>query len=196
MRQLTDAFGQRMVSYMYDGFGNVRGVWGTADNPYGFTGESRFPEADNLIFLCARYYAPALGRFLSRDPILAPVQLQGTVGWLLPYLNLDESPQALHPYLYVKNNPVNYVDPSGLMPFTECYVKCFTVGTFWCYRFSGPAHDKCIVGVGLICAGICVWPLLPPFQCPSPEPPPPIFLPGDYFGRPVIDAFWTSLPRN
>ena len=42
---------------------------GTADNPYGFTGESRFPEADNLIFLCARYYAPALGRFLSRDPI-------------------------------------------------------------------------------------------------------------------------------
>ncbi|HOQ06129.1 MAG TPA: hypothetical protein PKY88_13060 [Anaerohalosphaeraceae bacterium] len=42
MRQLTDAFGQRMVSYMYDGFGNVRGVWGTADNPYGFTGESRY----------------------------------------------------------------------------------------------------------------------------------------------------------
>ncbi|HOK67868.1 MAG TPA: hypothetical protein PLV55_13785, partial [Anaerohalosphaeraceae bacterium] len=30
VRQLTDAFGQRMVSYMYDGFGNVRAVSGTA----------------------------------------------------------------------------------------------------------------------------------------------------------------------
>ncbi|MEJ5258745.1 MAG: RHS repeat-associated core domain-containing protein, partial [Anaerohalosphaeraceae bacterium] len=86
----------------------------TADNPYGFTGESQLTEADNLIFLLARYYAPALGRFLSRDPILTPVRLQGYVGWLLPYLNLDESPQALHPYLYGRNNPVNNVDPPGL----------------------------------------------------------------------------------
>jgi len=68
-----------------------------------------------LACLPNRSCPPALGRFLSRDPILAPVQLQGTVGWLLPYLNLDESPQALHPYLYVKNNPVNSADPLGLL---------------------------------------------------------------------------------
>ncbi|MEJ5261017.1 MAG: RHS repeat-associated core domain-containing protein [Anaerohalosphaeraceae bacterium] len=115
-----------MVSYMYDGFGNVRAVSGTADNPYGFTGESQFTEADNLIFLRARYYAPALGRFLSRDPILTPVRLQGYVGWLLPYLNLHKSPQALHPYLYVLNNPVNHVDPTGLVSeeFESCWKDC------------------------------------------------------------------------
>jgi len=94
VRQLTDAFGQRMVSYMYDGFGNVRAVSGTADNPYGFTGESQFPEADNLIYLRARYYTPALSRFLSRD----------TMGY----------EDGINLYVYVQNNPVNRVDPEGL----------------------------------------------------------------------------------
>ncbi|MEJ5261024.1 MAG: RHS repeat-associated core domain-containing protein, partial [Anaerohalosphaeraceae bacterium] len=156
------------------------------------TGESQFTEADNLIFLRARYYDPDAGRFLQPDPL----GLDPAGGGVNPFAPTSQYSDGMNAYEYVKNNPVNNVDPSGLMPFTECYVKCFTVGTFWCYRFSGPAHDKCIVGVGLTCAGICAWPLLPTFQCPSPEPPPPIFLPGDHFGRSVIDTFWTSLPRN
>ena len=62
-------------------------------NPYGFTGESQFGEADDLIFLRARYYSPSTGRFISRDPI----NIAGGI-------NL---------YGYCRNNPVNDVDPSG-----------------------------------------------------------------------------------
>ncbi|MEJ5261015.1 MAG: hypothetical protein WHS88_12580 [Anaerohalosphaeraceae bacterium] len=51
----------------------------------------------------------------NRMLISPSVSLHRSVGWLLPYLNLHESPQALHPYLYGKNNPVNSTDPLGLL---------------------------------------------------------------------------------
>ena len=45
----------------------------------------------NLYYLRARYYDQETGRFLSRDPA-----------------------RAGHPYVYVGNNPLIYVDPYGL----------------------------------------------------------------------------------
>ncbi|MEU6416118.1 RHS repeat-associated core domain-containing protein [Streptomyces spiralis] len=62
----------------------------------GFVGQ---PEDDStgLSLLGARMYDPALGRFLSPDP-----------------LNKPFSPQELNAYSYSVNNPVNYSDPSGL----------------------------------------------------------------------------------
>ncbi len=51
-----------------------------------------------LYYLRARYYDPDIGRFLTQDPV--------------PAVNL---------YAYVGNNPVNYVDPSGLcIPEINC----------------------------------------------------------------------------
>ena len=49
----------------------------------------------------ARYYDPALGRFLSIDP----------VGFQ------DSNPQSFNRYAYVNNNPTTYVDPDGRLPF-------------------------------------------------------------------------------
>ena len=49
-----------------------------------------------LINMNGRIYAPALGQFLTPDPILQE-----------PY------GQGLNRYAYVKNSPLNYVDPSG-----------------------------------------------------------------------------------
>ncbi len=119
VRQLTDAFGQRMVSYMYDGFGNVRAVSGTADNPYGFTGESQLTEADNLIFLRARYYDLRTGRFISRDPLLLPEfpVFKGISGKTIVWYN-RLSPDFLNAYIYCINNPIKWVDPSGLIHYT------------------------------------------------------------------------------
>lgn len=60
-----------------------------------FAGEWQDPTG--LIYLRARYYDPATGRFLSRDP----------------YPGGLDDPSSLHPYAYCGNNPVLYVDPSG-----------------------------------------------------------------------------------
>ncbi len=45
----------------------------------------------------ARYYNPATGRFLSRDPEDGKVK----------------DPASLHKYLYAGGNPVNMIDPTG-----------------------------------------------------------------------------------
>ena len=52
-----------------------------------------------LTYLNARYYDPALGRFLSPDPLMNP-----------------GDPRTLDPYRYADNNPVVYTDASGLAP--------------------------------------------------------------------------------
>lgn len=59
---------------------------------------SNMVEANNLVYLRARYYDPALGRFPNLDPV------EGTM----------ENPQSLNRYSYVQDNPVNLTDPSGL----------------------------------------------------------------------------------
>jgi len=50
----------------------------------------------------ARLYDPALGRFLSTDPLIAN----------------PGSTQSINPYSYVENNPLNKTDPTGEMSCT------------------------------------------------------------------------------
>jgi RHS repeat-associated protein len=77
----------------------------TADDatPLHFTGKERDQESGNDYF-GARYYASAMGRFLSPDwsAKVAPV----------PYAKLD-NPQTLNLYAYVGNNPLAHVDFDG-----------------------------------------------------------------------------------
>ena len=65
-------------------------------NFYGYAGEE-YDEETGLIYLRNRYYDPETGRFISPDSVL------GILG----------DPQTLNAYVYVRNNPVNYIDPSG-----------------------------------------------------------------------------------
>src|SRR5262249_44516493 len=53
------------------------------------------------IYLRARHYSPALGRFLQRD----------TFG------GFAARPQSLNRYAYAENNPARFTDPSGHCPF-------------------------------------------------------------------------------
>ncbi|MCP4361915.1 MAG: RHS repeat-associated core domain-containing protein [Chloroflexi bacterium] len=62
-------------------------------NPYLFTGRRYDPESGNYYYR-ARIYSPALGRFLSTDPM----------GYAAGDANL---------YRYTFNNPTNFTDPSG-----------------------------------------------------------------------------------
>ncbi len=92
---ITDANGAVEQTYDYDVFGIIRSASGSSGNRYTFTGEEN--DASGLVYLRARYYEPVSGRFLSVDPFAADA--------------LDT--QTINRYVYVKNNPLNYVDPSG-----------------------------------------------------------------------------------
>ena len=54
--------------YTYDVFGGIRSQSGASDNPWLFTGEQQDAD-EGLYYLRARYYDPAIGRFLSQDPL-------------------------------------------------------------------------------------------------------------------------------
>ncbi|MBK9715620.1 MAG: hypothetical protein IPO81_30720 [Kouleothrix sp.] len=100
LRRLTDAGGAVTLSRSYDAFGVVRRTSGGGWTTLGYTGE-RTSAADGTVYLRARHYSPALGRFLQRD------SYAGTPG----------RPQSLNRYAYAENNPATYTDPSGRCPF-------------------------------------------------------------------------------
>jgi RHS repeat-associated protein len=54
-------------------------------------------DTTDLYYYGARYYDPAIGRFISADTIVPD-----------PY-----DPQSLNRYSYCRNNPLRYIDPSG-----------------------------------------------------------------------------------
>ena len=94
-RQLTNAVGSVTLARSYEPFGRLLSAAGNPLTKYGYTGE--WTDPTNLIYLRARYYDPATGRFLSKDPVRGLASL----------------PQTLNPYTYAINNPIQYVDPSG-----------------------------------------------------------------------------------
>jgi RHS repeat-associated protein len=66
------------------------------NDSYTFTGEFSDTET-GLLYYGARYYSPALARFVSQDP------------WQGNFSN----PQTLNKYSYGLNNPLRYTDPTG-----------------------------------------------------------------------------------
>ena len=65
-----------------------------------------------LYYLRARYYNPATGRFMSRDP-----KEYTPLKWTGDPLNSTGNPpldsKRLHKYLYAGGDPVNAIDPTG-----------------------------------------------------------------------------------
>ena len=110
VRQVTDSAKDVTDSYIYEAFGALVASTGSTENTRKFTGED-YDATSSLLYLRARYYDPAVGRFISRDPILSPQFVGNGFRWRL--LSLMFQPQALHPYVYCANNPVRYVDKSG-----------------------------------------------------------------------------------
>jgi RHS repeat-associated protein len=79
----------------YDSFGRVLAETNAAfGDRFKFTGRE-YDEASGLYYYRACWYDPAIGRFLSADPL----------GFLAGDANL---------YRYVGNRPLTYFDPSGM----------------------------------------------------------------------------------
>ncbi len=95
---LTDENGVVKTTYSYDPFGNVTLSGEASDNPFQYAGREN-DETGNL-FERNRYYNFELMRYISQDPI-------GFAGGDVNY------------YVRVGNNPVNFVDPWGLLTSEE-----------------------------------------------------------------------------
>jgi|GEM_PF-5632550 len=118
---LSNTAGQIVEAYSYDHFGSptvmtgpgTDGDWATygdnptaspvasqLDNPWMFTGRQYDPET-GLYYYRARYYHPALGRFMQADPL-------GYIG-------------GLNLYAYCGNNATNLRDPAGLYAWNSSF---------------------------------------------------------------------------
>jgi len=102
VRFLTSLTGAVTDTYKYDAFGVQIGGSGSTANNFLYSGE-QYDSTLHLYYLRARYYNPAVGRFQSADS----------------YEGQFEQPATLSKYVYVQNNPVNLLDPSGQGPIAE-----------------------------------------------------------------------------
>jgi RHS repeat-associated protein len=105
-RLLTDDLGRKVSIHTYWPFGEE-----TPDSDHDaearkFTGHERdfagLGNVNDLDYMHARFYGPAMGRFLSVDPTWDSADL--------------DAPQSWNRYAYTENNPINKADPDGKCP--------------------------------------------------------------------------------
>ena len=95
---VTDASGNEVTRMVYLPYGEISPAnsAGADTVTAKYTGQE-YDDSFGLYYYNARYYDPALGRFLSPDPIVSdPGNLQ-----------------SFNRYSYVLNNPIKYIDPTG-----------------------------------------------------------------------------------
>jgi RHS repeat-associated protein len=99
VRQLADASGSATLAKGYEPYGELTGSAGSGSTMYGYTGEQT--DASGLVYLRARFYSPAQGRFMTRDT----------------WEGEQRQPMSYNAWLYTYANPVNLTDPSGHDPW-------------------------------------------------------------------------------
>jgi RHS repeat-associated protein len=107
---LSDGSGAVQTEYSYDPYGTPTASGASSANPTQFTG--REWDGTGLQYSRARYYSPAMGRFMSEDPL----------GFAGGDVNL---------YSYVGNAPLHATDPFGLSRF----------GDWWTNHVAMPVMD-------------------------------------------------------
>ena len=100
----------------YYPYGGEISITNGDSNNYKFTGKERDSES-GLDNFGARYDASSMGRFMTPDPLMASAKV-----W---------NPQTWNRYAYALNNPLRYIDPTGMNEVTaeQCQKdpKCVTV---------------------------------------------------------------------
>lgn len=99
---ITDSNGNVVVRYSYDPWGKIIGVDGNVSignlNPFRY--RSYYYDTDtDLYYLQSRYYDPEVCRFINCDNI--------------NYIGTNFDAVSYNPFAYCKNDPVNYIDPTG-----------------------------------------------------------------------------------
>ena len=130
--EITNSSGTVVQAYTYSSFGKIESQLDpNFVQPYAFTAREFDPET-GMYFYRARYYDPAVGRFNQEDPIR-----------FLGGMNF---------YLYVGNNPVDAVDPWGLLNPTKALVAAGNALNAGRLYASGGA--KILAAAGVSATGI------------------------------------------
>jgi RHS repeat-associated protein len=112
-RAMTDVNGTLVYKGQFDPYGQALMEWSSSGNTnlntkkFGYERDA----ATGLDYANARMYTSLRGRFMQPDPS----------GLGASELN---RPQSLNTYVYTRNDPVNFVDPSGLGEFPLTYEEC------------------------------------------------------------------------
>jgi RHS repeat-associated protein len=112
-RAMTDVNGTLVYKGQFDPYGQALLEWSSSGNTnlnsrkFGYERDA----ATGLDYANARMYTSLRGRFMQPDPS----------GLGASELN---RPQSLNTYVYTRNDPVNFVDPSGLGEFPLTYEEC------------------------------------------------------------------------
>jgi RHS repeat-associated protein len=119
---LADPTGILQAQYTYEPFGNTT-IAGTSTNPFQYLG--REDNGAGVYYYRARYYAPALQRFISEDPV--------------------DFAGGMNLYAYTSNSPTNLRDPSGKNPLAVGVAVCAAgavVGAGYYAYYSNTAGRK------------------------------------------------------
>jgi RHS repeat-associated protein len=102
---LTNQAGDTTATYQYDAYGNPNGPAPAVQQPFAYAGQYTDAET-GLQYVRARYYEPATGQLLTRDPLA----------------NLTRQR-----YSYAGDDPSNLADPTGLCGFRSLgsFGDCF-----------------------------------------------------------------------
>ncbi|MFL6077245.1 MAG: RHS repeat-associated core domain-containing protein [Mycobacteriales bacterium] len=149
--QLNDTQGSAQVALLegtdlpartyYAPYGQVRPLSAPPPTDHGFLGKVR-DHTTGLDELGARYYDPGLGRFLSPDPAADP-----------------SSAQTANAYSYGANNPITYMDPTGLWSLGGAWnaVKnAASSAVDWASEHKGLLTNIAVgIGVGIAVGALC-----------------------------------------
>jgi RHS repeat-associated protein len=124
----------------YSAWGETRYSNGNIVTDRQYTGQIN-DGATGLYYYNARYYDPALHKFIQADTIVPD----------------PNDPQTLNRYSYVNNNPVRYTDPTGHEAETQCateYHDCisWTLEQWLAYGLVLTRESSCTPG-----PGYCNW---------------------------------------
>lgn len=93
----VDINGNQVAELRYKAWGETRYVSGTTPTTFKYTGQREDVGLGGIMFYVARWYDPAVGRFLQADTVVPGA----------------DNPQAFNRYSYVRNNPLSRVDTTG-----------------------------------------------------------------------------------
>jgi RHS repeat-associated protein len=137
---LANGAGAVTTEYTFEPFGVGTRTGTSSTNAFEFAGREN--DGTGLLYLRARYYLPAAGRFVSEDPVPEISRLRNAL------ITKDD----LNAYVYVRDNPIRWTDPDGRSPASAVRPPWPQPnGNLWPGTDPGVQDQRCTLG----------WPLGP-----------------------------------